>query len=45
MSELLRVQRDGAVATVWIDRQAKMTVLNKGAEAPLEKRSPKFTGR
>jgi len=27
MSQLLRVEREGAVATVWIDRQAKMNAL------------------
>jgi enoyl-CoA hydratase/carnithine racemase len=27
MSEVLRVERDGAVATVWIDRQAKMNTI------------------
>ena len=30
MSEFLRVERDGAAATIWIDRQAKMNTMTVG---------------
>jgi len=33
MGEFLRVERDGAVATVWIDRQAKMNTLTVAMRA------------